>query len=204
MAKAANRSRSSPRSSRSSRSSGSSRSSRNSGSGKRSSSAKRGARATRKIAKKSTKKTREAGAARRGRKSAGRSRQGMRAARGSRPSGGRVSKSLKYSKWIESPGEHEDRPGQSLATRSHEVIRQWAEERQAVPAAVEGTEHDGRPGVLRLNFPGYGGQNLKEVDWEEWFATFDQRGLVFIFQEHKSDGATSNFFRLDNPEREDG
>ncbi|WP_202967217.1 hypothetical protein [Nitrospira moscoviensis] len=115
-----------------------------------------------------------------------------------------MSKSLKYSKWIESPDEHEDRPGQSLATRSHEVIRQWAEGRQAVPATVEGTEHDDRPGVLRLNFPGYGGRDLKEVGWEEWFGTFDQRGLVFIFQEHKSDGAMSNFFRLDNPEREDG
>ncbi len=110
----------------------------------------------------------------------------------------------KYSKWIESPDEHEDRPGQSLATRNHDVIRQWAEERQAIPSTVESTERDGRPGVLRLNFPGYGGENLKEVDWDAWFSTFDERGLIFIYQEHKADGSTSNFLRLDNPDREDG
>jgi hypothetical protein len=58
--------------------------------------------------------------------------------------------------------------------------------------------------VLRLNFPGYGGRNLKDISWDDWFDTFDSRQLVFIFQEHKTDGATSHFFRLDNPEREDG
>lgn len=72
-----------------------------------------------------------------------------------------------------------------------------------MPSTVESTEQNGRPGVLRLNFPGYGGQNLKEVSWDEWFATFDERRLVFIYQEHKTNGATSNFFRLDNPDRED-
>jgi hypothetical protein len=128
----------------------------------------------------------------------------MRAARGGRPSGGSVASRPKYSKWIESPDDHEDRQGQSLATRNHDVIRQWAEERQGVPSTVESTERDGRPGVLRLNFPGYGGANLKEVSWEDWFATFDDRRLVFIYQEHKTNGATSNFFRLDNPDREDG
>ncbi len=56
--------------------------------------------------------------------------------------------------------------------------------------------------ALRLNFAGYGGRDLEEIDWEHWFATFDERELVFVFQEHKSDGAQSNFFQLDNPDRE--
>ncbi len=41
------------------------------------------------------------------------------------------------------------------------------------------------------------------MSWEEWFGTFDARGLNFLYQEHKSDGSDSNFFRLENPDRED-
>jgi hypothetical protein len=100
--------------------------------------------------------------------------------------------------------EHEDREGQTLVTRDHDVIKRWAEERGAKPATVPGTEHEGRPGVLRMDFPGYGGENLQHISWDEWFSSFDARNLRFKYQEHKADGAQSNFFRLDNPEREDG
>ncbi len=113
-----------------------------------------------------------------------------------------LSKTTLRSKWIHSPSEHEDHAGQSLATRSHDVIVHWAEERGAQPATVPGTEHGNRPGVLRFNFPGYGGEALEEISWEEWFKTFDVRQLVFVFQEHKTDGRMSNFFQLDSPERE--
>ncbi|HEX2986660.1 MAG TPA: hypothetical protein VHS06_00575 [Chloroflexota bacterium] len=117
--------------------------------------------------------------------------------------GGQLSKTTQNSIWIRSPQEHEERPGESLGTRSHEVIQQWAEERGGQPATVPGTEHEGRPGVLRFNFPGYGGQGLQPISWEEWFRTFDERDLVFLFQEHKSNGDMSNFFRLDSPHREE-
>jgi hypothetical protein len=125
---------------------------------------------------------------------------GVRAARGRRSGGDTLSKPLKYSKWIDSPEEHEDRNGQSLATQNHDVIRRWAEERQAVPSTVESTEGGGSAGVLRLNFPGYGGQRLQEISWDEWFGTFDERALVFLYQEHKTDGSVSNFFRLNRSE----
>ncbi|MDP9309563.1 MAG: hypothetical protein M3R24_01480 [Chloroflexota bacterium] len=110
---------------------------------------------------------------------------------------------VKYAKWIHTVDEHADRDGQSLATRSHEVIRRWAEERDARPATVPATGPEDRAGVLRFNFPGYGGQSLEEISWEEWFQPFDERQLVFLYQEQKSDASQSNFFRLDNPERED-
>lgn len=113
-----------------------------------------------------------------------------------------LSRTTQRAKWVHSPGEHEDRQGQSLATRTHEVIRHWAEERQARPATVPGTSHDGRPGVLRFDFPGYGGGDLEVLPWDDWFRSFDERELVFVFQEHKSDGAPSNFFKLDSPRRE--
>lgn len=102
-------------------------------------------------------------------------------------------------KWIHSPDEEADRPGQTLATRSHEVIRAWAEARGARPTTAPGSEHEGRVGVLRLDFPGYGGESLEEISWDAWFEPFDERDLVFLYQERKSDGSTSNFFQLDNP-----
>ena len=115
----------------------------------------------------------------------------------------RHSGKTKYSQEIRRRGEREERKGRSLITTNHDVIRRWAEERKAVPAAVPGTEHGDRLGVLRFDFPGYGGDELRHVSWDEWFETFDARQLNFIYQEHKSDGAQSNFFRLENPERED-
>ncbi|UBU17473.1 hypothetical protein [Nonomuraea gerenzanensis] len=108
-----------------------------------------------------------------------------------------------YEQHITSPEEHEERAGRSLITTDHDVIRQWAEEREARPAKVPGTEHDGRAGVLRFDFPGYGGGDLEEISWDDWFRTFDERGLNFIYQEHRKDGNQSNFFRLENPDRED-
>jgi hypothetical protein len=118
--------------------------------------------------------------------------------------GDKLSGSTQYAKWISSPDDHEDHPGQSLVTRSHEVIQKWAEERDAVPATVPGTEHEDHLGVLRFDFPGYGGQSLQEVSWEDWFKTFDDRNLVFLYQEHLKNGNQSNFFKLDNPDRDDG
>lgn len=107
---------------------------------------------------------------------------------------------LKYAKWINSPDEHEDHLGQTLATHNHDVIRRWAEERQATPSTVPGSEHEGHVGVLRFDFPGYRGDRLQHISWDEWFKAFDARNLVFLFQEHLRDGHHSNFFRLVNPE----
>lgn len=90
----------------------------------------------------------------------------------------------------------EQHPGQTLETTDHTVIRKWAEERSAKPATVPGTEHGDHLGVLRLDFPGYGGDDLEDVSWDDWFDTFDQRGLRFVYQEHQASGTESNFFRL--------
>jgi hypothetical protein len=117
--------------------------------------------------------------------------------------GDQTSRSLKYSQEVTSLDEDPERPGRSLATSSHEVIRKWAEERGGVPATVEGTEHGDHLGVLRFDFGGDSG-NLRHVSWEEWFATFDARNLNFLYQEERKDGNQSNFFRLESPEREDG
>lgn len=93
--------------------------------------------------------------------------------------------------------------GKSTTTRDHDVIRRWAEARGAQPATVPGTEHGDHLGVLRFDFPGYGGEDLEHVSWDEWFDTFDSRNLEFLYQDQKKDGNQSNFFRLLNPDRED-
>jgi hypothetical protein len=93
--------------------------------------------------------------------------------------------------------------GKTLTTRDHRTIQQWAEARDATPATVPGTEHDDHLGVLQFDFPGYGGERLAEVSWDEWLRTFDVRDLEFVYQETTKDGKPSNFFRLTSPHRED-
>ncbi|HEX5596814.1 MAG TPA: hypothetical protein VFX61_12485, partial [Micromonosporaceae bacterium] len=81
--------------------------------------------------------------------------------------------------------------------------QRWAQARNAKPATIRGTEYDGRPGVLRFNFPGFKeSDRIREISWNEWFNTFDQRRLNFIYQETRTNGGQSNFFRLESPERE--
>jgi hypothetical protein len=116
--------------------------------------------------------------------------------------GDETSSSIKYSQEVTSPDEEPEREGRSLATTSHEVIRQWAEERGGVPATVEGTEHGDHLGVLRFDF-GRDSDRLRHVSWDEWFETFDARRLNFLYQETRKDGNQSTFFRLESPDRED-
>ncbi|HEV7623756.1 MAG TPA: Rho termination factor N-terminal domain-containing protein [Amnibacterium sp.] len=131
------------------------------------------------------------------------------ASRGAGPDGGHLrtgpdtSKSLKYSQEVTSTEEEPERPGRSLVTTHHDVIREWAEARGGTPATVPGTEHGDHLGVLRLDF-GADDDGLRHVSWDEWFTTFDDRRLNFIYQEERSDGRTSTFFRLESPDREDG
>ena len=117
---------------------------------------------------------------------------------GAGPEGGKIrrgpdsSKSLKYSQEVTSTEDEPEREGRSLATTHHEVIRQWAEERDGVPATVEGTEHGDHLGVLQIDFGG-DNANLRHVSWEEWFATFDERGLNFIYRNSAATGSSPTF-----------
>ena len=112
-----------------------------------------------------------------------------------------TSGSLKYSQEIRSVDDKPERAGRSLVTTDHEVIRRWAEARKAVPATVEGTGPGDTLGVLRFDFPGYGGESLTHIEWDEWFDTFDRRRLNFIYQQTLSDGGRSNFFQLESPDQ---
>jgi hypothetical protein len=114
-----------------------------------------------------------------------------------------LSKSTLRAKWIHGD-ERPDRNGQTLATRDPAVIRQWADERKAHPATVARKDGE-RPRTLRLDFESNGrSDRLQPVSWDDWMQTFEQRDLVFLYQEKRRDGRQSNFFRLDSPKRQDG
>ena len=85
----------------------------------------------------------------------------------------------------------------TTATTDHEEIRQWAEERGATPACVRGTGGKGDVGMIRLDFPGYSGeQSLEPIEWDQWFEKFDEQGLALLHQEKTAGGAKSNFNKL--------
>lgn len=86
---------------------------------------------------------------------------------------------------------------QSRVTTDHDEIRRWAEERGARPACVRGTGGQDDIGILRLDFPGYSGQqSLQHIDWDEFFEKFDERGLALLYQETTAGGEKSNFNKL--------
>jgi hypothetical protein len=109
-----------------------------------------------------------------------------------------LSRSAQRAKWVDSSSEHEDHRGQILITRSHEVIRVWAEAREAAPAVVDGLRwKSDRP--LRFMFPGIPTPGLYRLEWDDWLRSFDQHGFAFLFQERMKDGKRSDFFRIDGP-----
>ena len=85
----------------------------------------------------------------------------------------------------------------SKTTQDHEEIRRWAEERGAHPACVKGTGDEGDIGILRLDFPGYTGEeSLTPIEWDEWFEKFDDRNLALLYQEETAGGERSNFNKI--------
>ncbi|MEV0153012.1 hypothetical protein AB0H57_04630 [Micromonospora sp. NPDC050686] len=140
-----------------------------------------------------------------GKAGAGGGKAGAGSSGGGTRTGSHTSSSVRYSQEITSIDDEPERPGRSLVTTDHDVIRRWAEARKGVPCTVDGSEHDGHAGVLRLDFPANGREGrLTEISWDEWFRAFDARRLNFIYQEERSDGRQSNFFRLESPDRADG
>ncbi len=114
-----------------------------------------------------------------------------------------LSRSSQRAKWIHAVDEHEDHPGQTLVTRNPAVIQQWANERNGTPA-TSGSGDPENPRVLRFDFGDKKESSLQPVSWDNWLRVFEERQLVFLYQEHMKAGNQSNFFRLDSPEREDG
>jgi hypothetical protein len=85
----------------------------------------------------------------------------------------------------------------SKTTTNHDEIRKWAEERGGKPSAVKGTGEGEDVGVLRIDFPGFRGENrLEEISWEEFFAKFDENELALVYQDETASGEKSYFSKL--------
>lgn len=89
------------------------------------------------------------------------------------------------------------RSAESNVTTDHDFIRRWVEARGGQPACVRGTGDGEDIGMLRIDFPGYSGEeSLEPISWEDWFQKFDERGLAFLYQERTASGEPSRFNKL--------
>ena len=85
----------------------------------------------------------------------------------------------------------------SETTTDHDTIREWIEKRGGIPTVVKGTEGKDGEGILRVDFAERD-EKLEEISWDEFFDTFEDRGLAFLYQEETADGKESRFFRFVN------
>ena len=67
------------------------------------------------------------------------------------------------------------------ATTDHDAIRKWVETRGGHPARVKATGRGKDPGILRIDFPGFSGEEtLEEIEWDEFFQWFDRNNLAIL------------------------
>jgi hypothetical protein len=86
---------------------------------------------------------------------------------------------------------------ESNVTTDHEEIRRWVEERGGRPARVKATGGDRDPGIIRVDFPGFSGEDtLEEIAWDEWFEAFEANKLAFLHQDTTAEGEKSRFSKL--------
>lgn len=81
-------------------------------------------------------------------------------------------------------------------TTEPEVVIKWAEERGGKPARIKGTGNAEDPGMIRIDFPNFSGEDLEGISWEKWIDVFEQRNLALVYQEETKDGEKNNFNKL--------
>ena len=87
--------------------------------------------------------------------------------------------------------------GESKVTTNHGEIQRWVEERGGSPARVKGTESRTDGGLLRIDYPGFTGEDtLESITWEEFFKAFDEHNLTFLYQDKTKDGKVSRFSKF--------
>ena len=84
---------------------------------------------------------------------------------------------------------------QATTTTDHDAIRRWIETRKGRPSVVKGTEGTDDEGILRVDFRDPD-DKLEDISWDEFFETFEDRGLAFLHQDKTADGHLSRFFKF--------
>src|SRR2546423_8254791 len=86
---------------------------------------------------------------------------------------------------------------EAKVTTDHDEIRGWVEARGGHPARVKDTDDEGGSGVLRIDYPGYSGEEtLKPIGWDGFFEGFEENKLAFLYQEETKGGDESRFSKL--------
>ena len=71
-------------------------------------------------------------------------------------------------------------------TTDHDTIRKWVEARKGRPARVKATGRGKDPGILRIDFPGFSGEDtLEEIEWDEFFEWFDRNKLALLLSNER-------------------
>jgi hypothetical protein len=78
---------------------------------------------------------------------------------------------------------------EATTTTDHDAIRKWIEARGGRPAKVPA---GGEGGILRVDF-NEPEEGLEEIDWDEFFAIFEESELAFLHQDRTGDGSESRF-----------
>lgn len=78
----------------------------------------------------------------------------------------------------------------SSQTTDHAQIKEWADKHNGVPAVIEETANSNDSRMLRIHFPdksddnntaeGSGEANFREISWDTFFDTFEQRSLALL------------------------
>jgi hypothetical protein len=85
---------------------------------------------------------------------------------------------------------------ESRITTNHDEIRKWVTDRGGFPSRVKGTGDEGG-GLLRIDYPGYSGEDrLEKITWEQFFTAFEENKLAFLYQDELENGETSRFSKL--------
>lgn len=93
--------------------------------------------------------------------------------------------------------------GAAGRTTDHDKIRAWVEVRNGRPTVVK-RSHDTAEGggILRIDFD-EPEASLEEVPWDEFFETFEDRQLAFLYQDRTADGELSRFFKFVRRDEDD-
>lgn len=88
--------------------------------------------------------------------------------------------------------------GVMIATRNHDLIREWAERQSAEPATGQETASgdatvDVQDGGARVRFNFPAAASFRPISWDEWFDVFERDQLVFVYE--PPEGVSSAFAR---------
>lgn len=83
-------------------------------------------------------------------------------------------------------------------TKDHELIKEWVESRNGIPAKIKGTGKNQDEGILRIHFPdnSENDEQFEEISWDDFFENFDKNKLIFLYQDEKDSGEKSTFHKF--------